>query len=48
MVAVAAGYKLSRKKDVPDWFKAFGGLVIVVGFVSLVLAVFIAIWTIPN
>lgn len=32
-------------KEPPDWFKVIGGLVVIVGFVSFIAAVSIAIWT---
>lgn len=48
MMASAAVYRDSAEKEPADWFKVIGGIVIVVGFVSSVSAVFIAIWTIPN
>ena len=48
MMAIAAVYKDSAKKEPADWFKVIGGLVVVTGFVCLVLAVFIAIWSIPS
>jgi flagellar biogenesis protein FliO len=37
-------YHEIEHKAPPDWFKVFGGLVIVVGFVSFVIASFMLIW----
>jgi len=45
MLIIEAVYTEKTKKAAPDWFKALGGLAVVIGFVSLVIGTFIAIWS---
>ena len=38
-------YRDFSNKEPPDWFKAIGGLVLAVGFVSFIAASLITIWS---